>query len=402
MSEKKLRIAIILPSIITKNGTAKQSLELARILRKFGNHVTFYTFAYHKNSSFPEFKDFELKYCINVEKSFISIFIKNGALLETIFLYVALLMVPWFRSLFKRDKIDIYNPHDWFGIWAIGKTSNNSKIIANINDVPNRDRRDFVTKVKLFIDRKKAINIDQILVLDEINRNKVIKWLGIGKEKISIVRSGIDLKKYKNFKQTTDLKKIFNLSKNDFIFSCANLLALNRRYEDVIEALYILRKEYELIFHVVILSRLDFDSDYADYLMKLVKKRRLDDQVHFIDKFFTDYERMMYIKSSDALIFPNSPQTWGLTVLEAMALGVPVIVSDGSGVSEVLHNGKDSIIYKSRNVDELVQKMMFVVNSPKKMALIKKTAKEYVLNSFTWEKFGKKVEKIMHDKAYRY
>ena len=40
----------------------------------------------------------------------------------------------------------------------------------------------------------------------------------------------------------------------------------------------------------------------------------------------------------DIFVFPNTNQTWGLAPLEAMVFKKPVIVSTGSGVSEVFNH----------------------------------------------------------------
>lgn len=393
MKKNKLYIAIVLPSIITKNGTAKQSLELAKVLKKLGNNVVFYTFAYHKDLAFPEFSDFKIHYCFNAKKSIISKLTNNAAALETIYLYLAIIMIFKFRKLFAGKIIDVYNTHDWFGLWVVKRRSNLSKIIANINDVPLRSHG-IINRIKLHIDKKMSKQINRVLVLDEVNKKKVEKWLNISHEKIIIVRSGIDVTLYKNFKKTIDIRETFNLPKNSYVFSCANLLARNRRYEDAIKALALIKKRYNKKFYLFILSKLDFDYKYADYLKKIVQDFDLESQVFFIDKFFSNDERMMYIKSCDALVFPNYPQTWGLTVLEAMALGVPVIVSDGSGVSEVLHDGTDSLVYKRKNVDELAEKMIDIT-SLKKSNYIKNKARNYVFDNFTWEKYGNEVNRIM-------
>ena len=104
---------------------------------------------------------------------------------------------------------------------------------------------------------------------------------------------------------------------------------------------------------------------------------------------------MKYIKSCDILIFSNSPQTWGLTAIEAMALGLPVIVSSGSGVSEVLSDGVNAIIYQAGNVDMLTEKITKYLNNGKELKKIAKNGQKYALSTFSWDKFADNIEKIM-------
>jgi glycosyltransferase involved in cell wall biosynthesis len=390
---KKLQIAILLPTIISKNGTAKQSLELAKILQSHGHLVSFFTYAYLKTSSFPEFKNFLVYSCVNIEKSLVYKIIKNVSSLETIYLYLALLFIKRFRNLFNGKNITIYNPHDWMGLWVVTGLKNSKTIVANINDVPQRNSG-FINRLKLIRDRKYKNKIDHIVVLDNSNKRKATEWLNISSQKISVIRSGIDLGKYKKFNKKYDIKKDLHLTKKDSLLVCANLLAPNRRYEDVLSVMAKFKKK-GIILHVLILAKLDFNPSYAELLKKIIREDHLEEQVHFIDKFFSDEERMLYIQNSDVLIFPNSPQTWGLTVIEAMALGVPVIVSSGSGVSEVLQDNINAYVYKGENRKELSAKIDQYLQHTSESKKIAARGREYVLKTFSWEKFGGEIEELM-------
>ncbi|GIW61555.1 MAG: hypothetical protein KatS3mg089_0407 [Patescibacteria group bacterium] len=391
---KQLTIGIILPTIISKNGTVKQSLELAKALQSLGHEVIFFTYAYLKDAIFPEFDKQKVCYCIDLKKSIFYKIIKNPAKLEILYLYIAFLFISRFRRLFQYKRINIYNPHDWFGLWLVANIKkNNQCLIANINDVPNRINGKIIEKIKLFWDRRITSKIDQIIVLDFQNKTKVITWLNINPDKVTVVRSGLDTLKYQQFTKKMDLKRELNIPEKSFILISANLLTWNRRYEDVIRALNKLRNN--TLLHFVILTKLDFNSSYAVFLKEEIRKYKLTKRVHFIDKFFTDEERMAYIKGGDILIFPNSPQTWGLTVIEAMAMGVPVIVSSGSGVSEVLKDGENAFIYPSGDINKLADTILRAISDRKKLKKIADLGREYVLSSFSWEKFGKDVERIM-------
>lgn len=386
-----MKIAIILPTIISKNGTSKQAVELALQLKKSGDKVTFITFAYCKETTFPEFAYFKVLYVINVEEGIIyKKLTKNVGKLENIYLHIGLINILKIVHILKKGKYEIINPHDWFGLWAT-KLAKSKNIIANINDVPQRSDSGLISTLKLFLDRAGIEKIKKIIVLDTMNQQRAIEWLQISKDNIEVVRSGIDIEKYRNFKDRVDLRKQYNLQKKSFILICANILAPNRRYEEVIEAISIVRNPY---IHLFILSKLDFNLKYAASLKKITEEKGLSQNVHFIDTFFTDKERMEYIAGGDVLIFPNYPQTWGLTAIEAMALGIPVIVSKGSGVSEVITNQKTGILFNKGDVKGLTQLLRELTADRVLLKKIASAGKEYVMENYSWEKFGKEVRRI--------
>jgi glycosyltransferase involved in cell wall biosynthesis len=67
----------------------------------------------------------------------------------------------------------------------------------------------------------------------------------------------------------------------------------------------------------------------------------------------------------DILIMPSkSIDTFGFTVLEAMSHGVPCIVTKNAGVSEIIFNNKNGIIFDDTEDDSsLIDTLNYVINS---------------------------------------
>jgi glycosyltransferase involved in cell wall biosynthesis len=65
-------------------------------------------------------------------------------------------------------------------------------------------------------------------------------------------------------------------------------------------------------------------------------------------------------RSADVFVLPSGGpgETWGLAVNEAMACGLPVIVSDKVGCAiDLVHNQKNGFIFESGNLDSLIEKI---------------------------------------------
>jgi len=58
-------------------------------------------------------------------------------------------------------------------------------------------------------------------------------------------------------------------------------------------------------------------------------------------------------------------ETFGLTALEAMVYGIPVIVPPIGGISEIIEDGKQGYKVDSRNIEELINKIQLVFDSKK-------------------------------------
>lgn len=95
------------------------------------------------------------------------------------------------------------------------------------------------------------------------------------------------------------------------------------------------------------------DGPLRDRLERERKKLGLDGCVHFPG--FKQYEDLpAYYGLARALVLPSLRDTWGLVVNEAMAAGLPVVVSDACGSStDLVRHGENGLVVPARNAGAL-------------------------------------------------
>jgi glycosyltransferase involved in cell wall biosynthesis len=88
--------------------------------------------------------------------------------------------------------------------------------------------------------------------------------------------------------------------------------------------------------------------------------------------------------SSDIFVFPSTTDTFGNVVLEAMASGVPVIVSDKGGPREIVQHGRTGLVTKGRNADELLGGIEQLLDNPELRNEMSSHCRSYA-ESHSWE-----------------
>ena len=71
--------------------------------------------------------------------------------------------------------------------------------------------------------------------------------------------------------------------------------------------------------------------------------------------YLTGTELATAYASADIFVFPSTTDTFGNVILEAQACGLPVIVSDSGGPKELVEDGMNGLITRSRDVDDFTQ-----------------------------------------------
>lgn len=102
--------------------------------------------------------------------------------------------------------------------------------------------------------------------------------------------------------------------------------------------------------------------------------------------YLPKYDMLRYLQHAKAFVFPSWYEGFGLSVLEAMALGIPVICSNTSSLPEV--TGTSAILLNPTDSRSWTENMQKLINEPK----IRQTMREKGVKQaakFTWEKTAK-------------
>jgi glycosyltransferase involved in cell wall biosynthesis len=166
----------------------------------------------------------------------------------------------------------------------------------------------------------------------------------------------------------------------------------HRRLEDAIEALAQLKHKGVKV-RLLLAGSGDAHPDYFRFLKDQVQKLGLQEEVTFAGKV-EDGEIRDYYCACNAFVFPNEFQTWGLAVLEAMACGCPVLVSEGAAVHEILTDNETAVLFPARQPEALAAKIEMLVIHPELKRGIAEAGMRLVRTNYNWERFAEQMEQV--------
>jgi glycosyltransferase involved in cell wall biosynthesis len=141
------------------------------------------------------------------------------------------------------------------------------------------------------------------------------------------------------------------------------------------------------------------ERDYPRRLRRLAHGR----DVHFLGRV-ADADLPRLYRSASVLVLPSVQRTCfgkevrvsellGLTLLEAMASGTPVIASRLGGVPEIVEHGVTGFLIEPGNTRELYERIAQLVSDPALAQRMGAAAREHVLAHFTWQRVA---ERCLH------
>lgn len=102
------------------------------------------------------------------------------------------------------------------------------------------------------------------------------------------------------------------------------------------------------------------DGSEMDVIEKLIRDRHLED---FLSLEGSQTNPYPYVKHATLYVHTSYVESQGLSILEAMALGVPCIVTRSLGPEEYIRNGENGILVE-QNVDSLADAILEVIGKP--------------------------------------
>ena len=106
--------------------------------------------------------------------------------------------------------------------------------------------------------------------------------------------------------------------------------------------------------------------------IQYVKENKLEDKVLFLGNSNEIDKILCY---SDLFLLPSEKESFGLSALEAMANGVPVISSNAGGITEVNINNKTGFVSKIGDVKDMTTNALTLLKDENLHQVFKKQAR---------------------------
>lgn len=184
---------------------------------------------------------------------------------------------------------------------------------------------------------------------------------------------------YNGFRQecvTSATKK----KEKTFSFISVGFLEDRKGYPTVFKAIQLLKEKTKRKFRWVILG----DGYERRRYEEMAKGLGLEENVEF-KGIVSHKEVYAYLRESDLFVLPSYEEAFGIVYLEAMSCGIPVVGTEGEGISDLIENGKNGYLVPRNNASALYRIMRHVMDCPEEAALVSQKGLE-TIQDMTWKK----------------
>jgi glycosyltransferase involved in cell wall biosynthesis len=269
-----------------------------------------------------------------------------------------------------------------------GKT----KLVVTIHDLIHWIfRKDFFTPLQEFYAKKMLTaavqKSDHIITVSHKTRNDLIEHFDAEPDKISVIYEGVS----RNFhvlesrEPVEQIRQKYALPKSYFLY--VGMIKPHKNVLSLIKMFKELKHQKKIDAALVLVGKKDkkYPSDYEE-----LSKLKTEDSIYHIPYVEND-ELIAFYNGALALVHPSLYEGFGLTLLEAMACGTPVIACRAASIPEVV--GDAACLSEPCSQREMMDAM---VRMEKSANLRSEYARKGILQAakFRWEEMAKQTVEV--------
>jgi 1,2-diacylglycerol 3-alpha-glucosyltransferase len=311
---------------------------------------------------------------------------------------VGLFYQPKLAHIIKKLSLDIIHTHTEFSLGIFGRIMARELRLPIVHTYHTiyEDYTHYLTHFKALDRRAKAFartyskvccnTVEQVIVPTEKTKDLLMTY-SVHKD-ISVVPTGIDLSKFDpkhySVEDVNALKQKYKINPQEKILLYIGRISQEKNIEEIISAMPEYMKTREMVKFVIVGS-----GPALERLENLVKQIGLEERFVFTGSQPWDTIGLFY-QLGDVFVSASKSETQGLTYIEAMASGLPVVAREDKCLEDILDVGSNGYSFTdTENLHEGLDQILFLDKETNYSENALNKVKKYSTQEFAYQ-----VEKV--------
>lgn len=228
----------------------------------------------------------------------------------------------------------------------------------------------------------------KVITISEYTKKSIMKHFHIQGSKIPMIYEGVDLEKFNPLNAQEFNFKRFHIKPKKYILYVGNVYP-HKNIDVLIDVFCNLKQKNEIDkdLQLVLVGKKDY---FFENIIKQVQDLHLEKSVIFTG-YVPDEELISLYEHSLFYVFPSLYEGFGLPPLEAIALGVPIVISNATCLPEIFGDHIEYFDPKSKdNMQEVLYN--FILDNNKRE--LQKKYHQDILNKYSWVYMAENTKKL--------
>lgn len=204
-----------------------------------------------------------------------------------------------------------------------------------------------------------------------------------------VIPNGVDIARFSSRLAPAERERLrtqLGFQESDVIIITTSRLTLKNAVDDLIKSLISLPSHYKLLIA-------GEGADRAS-LGALVEANALHERVTFLGTR-SQQELPQLLQCADLFCRPSLSEGLGISFLEALASGLPIIATPVGGIPDFLHDGQTGVFCQPRDPASIAKAVLRIQEEPGLRQKLIKQGEELVKKDYAWEGITKRIERLL-------
>ena len=222
--------------------------------------------------------------------------------------------------------------------------------------------------------------VSEVLIEDKITKKKpIVIWNGS-------VR-GIDTKKFdpNNEYDKVGIKKKFGINAGDYVLTFVGRIVKDKGINELVEAFSVLSSRHSNM-KLLLIGKMEMDGNpISEHSLQYIQENPA------IIATGSQQDIPSFLSITDLFVFPSYREGFGLSLMEAGAMGVPSIATNIIGCREVIQEGKTGLLIPTHSSTAIVEAVERLYNDKELYNTLRLNCRDSIVNRYEqkalWDKY---------------
>lgn len=220
-------------------------------------------------------------------------------------------------------------------------------------------------------------------VTTEVQKEKLEQLYGFTSKNIAVIPAGVDIN---TFRPLRPEERKTETGLPDRYILCLSRIDSNKGHDLLLNAFDIVRRVIPEI-HLVIgggsPKPRQTELEVLSTVQKIIDQNNMSSKVHIVG-YVPDELLVASFQQAELFVLPSIFEPFGMTALEAMACGKPVVASKLGGIKEVITSGEDGLLVNPTDTGEFADAIIRLLKDEKSLENMGRRARQKVHKYFSW------------------
>ncbi len=291
----------------------------------------------------------------------------------------------------RENKTDIIHTHLSNDLWVLAPALKLSGSKAKL--ILSKGMESGVSKKDIF-HRWLYNRVDYVVPVSNFIKQNVLKTCPVDEEKLEVIHDGIQLEKFNPEPyDKKEIRKKLGFDDSKIVIGMVGRMSPGKGHEIFFKcAKNIMESDLRNGVRFIVVGGASFgEENYEKKLLAEADSMGLKNSITF-----TGYQSNVpyYLSAMDVLAFPSNEESFGGTVVESMAMGLPVAAFNSGAVPEIVVEGETGLLVPKNDASALTGALVKLTKDGELRAKLGANGRMRAKKYFDMKEYIKKFEEL--------